>query len=178
MKSALINKEPIDLAAAIGGDGTFIRAAGWIRGNNAIPLVGFNSDPEGSHGELCSILPSQAEDFFNRLHDNRLRYLLRTRIRTQLRGPAGSFKPMNTMVAHKIAAIPENTEMESRILDEKALNEVFVGEIDSTAPSYFEISVNGGKPQKIKCSGLLVSTGTGSTGDSNPFSSFILNGTT
>ena len=60
LKSALINKEPIDLAAAIGGDGTFIRAAGWIRGNSAIPLVGFNSDPEGSHGELCSILPSQA----------------------------------------------------------------------------------------------------------------------
>ena len=164
LKSALINNEPIDLAAAIGGDGTFIRAAGWIRGNNSIPLVGFNSDPEGSHGELCSILPSQAEDFFTRLHDNRLRYLLRTRIRTQLRGPAGSFKPMNTMVAHKVAAIPENSEMESRILNEKALNEVFVGEIDSTAPSYFEISVNGGKPQKIKCSGLLVSTGTGSTG--------------
>jgi NAD+ kinase len=163
LKSALINKEPIDLAAAIGGDGTFIRAAGWIRGNNAIPLVGFNSDPEGSHGELCSILPSQAEDFFTRLHDNHLRYLLRTRIRTQLRGPAGSFKSMNTQVAHKVAAIPENTEMESRILEEKALNEVFVGEIDSTAPSYFEISVNGGKPQKIKCSGLLVSTGTGST---------------
>ena len=165
LKSALINKEPIDLAAAIGGDGTFIRAAGWIRGNNSIPLVGFNSDPEGSHGELCSILPSQAEDFFTRLHENRLRYLLRTRIRTQLRGPAGSFKPMNTMVAHKVAAIPEKTEMESRILVEKALNEVFVGEIDSTAPSYFEISVNGGKPQKIKCSGLLVSTGTGSTGE-------------
>ena len=76
---------------------------------------------------------------------------------------------MNTMVAHKIAAIPENTEMESRILDEKALNEVFVGEIDSTAPSYFEISVNGGKPQKIKCSGLLVSTGTGSTGELNSY---------
>ena len=46
---------------------------------------------------------------------------------------------MNTMVAHKVAAIPENAEMESRILDEKALNEVFVGEIDSTAPSYFEM---------------------------------------
>ena len=31
LKQAMINKEPIDLAAAIGGDGTFLRAAGWIR---------------------------------------------------------------------------------------------------------------------------------------------------
>ena len=40
----------LDLAVAIGGDGTFLRAAGWIR-NSIVPLIGFNSDPESSQGK-------------------------------------------------------------------------------------------------------------------------------
>ena len=40
---------------------------------------------------------------------------------------------------------------------------VFIGELDSTAPSYVELSVNNSQKQKIKCSGVLISTGTGST---------------
>lgn len=40
-------RNTIDLAVSIGGDGTFLNAAGWI-GNRETPLVGFNSDPEAS----------------------------------------------------------------------------------------------------------------------------------
>ena len=41
-----------------------------------------------------------------------------------------------------------------RILKENGLNEVFVGELDSTKPSHLEIEINNsGEKQRIKCSG-------------------------
>ena len=43
-KSVREDKIPLDLAIAIGGDGTFLRAAGWLLNRN-LPLIGFNSDP-------------------------------------------------------------------------------------------------------------------------------------
>jgi len=164
LKPAMINKTPIDLAAAIGGDGTFLRAAGWIR-NGDVPLVGFNSDPEGSHGELCTILPSETDDFLTRLELKQLQNIQRTRIRTSLNGPSDAFQRMDNFVSHKVTTpmITENVPVVTKILPELALNEVFVGELDSTAPSYIELSVNNSQKQKIKCSGVLISTGTGST---------------
>ena len=58
----------------------------------------------------------------------------------------------------------QEAEIINRILPERGLNEVFVGELDSTEPSFLEIEVNrSGVTQRIKCSGILVSTGTGST---------------
>lgn len=164
LKQALVNSTPIDLAAAIGGDGTFLRAAGWIR-NGETPLVGFNSDPEGSHGELCTILPNETDDFINRLSNNQLSHIKRTRVRTLLNGPADAFHKMDNFVSHKITTpiITENVPIETKRIPELALNEVFIGELDSTAPSYVELSVNNSQKQKIKCSGVLISTGTGST---------------
>ena len=46
--------------------------------------------------------------------------------------------------------ITENVPVVTKILPELALNEVFVGELDSTAPSYIELSVNNSQKQKIK----------------------------
>lgn len=43
-KSVREDNTPLDLAVAIGGDGTFLRAAGWLLNRN-LPLIGFNSDP-------------------------------------------------------------------------------------------------------------------------------------
>ena len=147
----MINNTPIDLAAAIGGDGTFLRAAGWIR-NGHTPLVGFNSDPEGSHGELCTILPNESDDFITRLERGQLEHIKRTRVRTLLNGPRNAFHKMDNYVTHKITTpvITENVPVETRRLDELALNEVFIGELDSTAPSYVELSVNNNPKQKIK----------------------------
>ena len=46
--------------------------------------------------------------------------------------------------------ITENVPVVTKILPELALNEVFIGELDSTAPSYIELSVNNNPKQKIK----------------------------
>lgn len=51
----------------------------------------------------------------------------------------------------------------TRQLKERALNEVFIGEILSARVSYCELSVDNNRMVKLKSSGLTVCTGTGST---------------
>ncbi|MCL4125370.1 UNVERIFIED_CONTAM: hypothetical protein GTU68_010032, partial [Idotea baltica] len=53
--------------------------------------------------------------------------------------------------------------MPRRVLPVLSLNEVFIGECVSARVSYLEIGMDGQKRVKQKCSGLIVSTGTGST---------------
>ena len=48
-------KNKIDLAVSIGGDGTFLNAAGWIR-NRDVPIVGFNSDREASQVKITLLV--------------------------------------------------------------------------------------------------------------------------
>ena len=59
-------------------------------------------------------------------------------------------------MSHEITTpmITENVPVVTKILPELALNEVFIGELDSTAPSYIELSVNNNPKQKIKEIGL------------------------
>ena len=73
-------------------------------------------------------------------------------MRTLLNGLRNAFHKMDNYVTHKITTpvITENVPVETRRLDELALNEVFIGELDSTAPSYVELSVNNNPKQKIK----------------------------
>lgn len=62
------------------------------------------------------------------------------------------FRPPEGIVAPK-----------TRQLKERALNEVFIGEIMSARVSYYELSVDNNRMVKMKSSGLTVCTGTGST---------------
>jgi hypothetical protein len=51
----------------------------------------------------------------------------------------------------------------SNFLPLLGLNEVFMGESDPSSTSYFEVSVNGSSRQKLKSSGMVVCTGSGSS---------------
>ncbi|RWS16422.1 poly(p)/ATP NAD kinase-like protein [Dinothrombium tinctorium] len=53
-----------------------------------------------------------------------------------------------------------NSNIKSRVLPVRALNEVFVGESLSSRVSYYEIAVDKGPRTKLKSSGLTISTGT------------------
>ncbi len=53
-----------DLVIAIGGDGTFLRTAHFVRGT--LPLIGVNSSPGHSVGALCTV---SADDFEAKLVD-------------------------------------------------------------------------------------------------------------
>ena len=61
-------------------------------------------------------------------------------------------------MSHKVTTpmITENVPVVTKILPELALNEVFIGELDSTAPSYIELSVNNNPKQKIKEGAIFV----------------------
>ena len=74
-------------------------------------------------------------------------------MRTQLHGPKTCFKHIRNSGTHKVVT-KKDAVISVRILKENGLNEVFVGELDSTKPSHLEIEINNsGEKQRIKCSG-------------------------
>lgn len=50
----------IDLTITVGGDGVFIKTAGFI--NNDVPILGINSEPEASEGALTSIKDDELDE--------------------------------------------------------------------------------------------------------------------
>lgn len=76
-----------DMIIPTGGDGTFLLASSKIR-NNKKPVVGFNSDPEKSEGNLC--LPKyysyHIKDAIEKLQKGNFKWLFRTRVRVTLKG--------------------------------------------------------------------------------------------
>lgn len=82
-----------DFILPVGGDGTFLLASNLIF-NNEKPIIGVNSDPQASEGYL--MLPSKYSHdiprIFEQLKAGSFKYLMRTRIRTTLKGD-GIWKP-------------------------------------------------------------------------------------
>uniref|UniRef100_A0A2M4AB88 NAD kinase 2, mitochondrial n=1 Tax=Anopheles triannulatus TaxID=58253 RepID=A0A2M4AB88_9DIPT len=167
-----------DLIVPIGGDGTFLLAAGraspfFLANGKRTPVVGFNSDPRRSEGRL--MLPkqysSQVDEAVRRIITNEFRWMHRSRIRTTLIGAAATARP-SPMDLHEYHSQPiEHKEVmsparngHSRILPYLALNEVFIGEMLSARVSHLHLRIDSSETvTKTKSSGLCVSTGTGST---------------
>ncbi|XP_052862163.1 NAD kinase 2, mitochondrial [Anopheles cruzii] len=167
-----------DLIVPIGGDGTFLLAAGraspfFLANGKKTPVVGFNSDPRRSEGRL--MLPKQfsteIDEAVRRIIADGFRWIQRSRIRTTLIGPAANERP-SPMDLHEYHSQPieNNDEMPpaengaSRILPYLALNEVFIGEMVSARVSHLQLCIDNSETvTKTKSSGLCVSTGTGST---------------
>ncbi|KAI4455127.1 atp-nad kinase [Holotrichia oblita] len=156
-----------DIVIPTGGDGTFLLAASRIR-DNVTPIMGFNSDPNRSEGHLC--LPKyysyKVDEAISRLHSNDFEWYLRSRIRATVIGDRSAFTP------HDLHKIPDKLEEvrptllreKGQILPYLALNEVFIGETISAKVSHLNIWLNDELSHtSVKCSGLCVSTGTGST---------------
>ncbi|XP_074035809.1 NAD kinase 2, mitochondrial isoform X2 [Leptinotarsa decemlineata] len=160
-----------DVVLPTGGDGTFLLAASRVLDNKK-PVVGFNSDPTRSEGYLC--LPkrysSDIRGAIERLQKGCFEWLMRSRIRTTL------------VVSEEENLVPKylhDTEGDcdalfkvktrsngdgGKVLPVLALNEVFVGESLSARVSHLQMRLNGSTENtNLKCSGVCVSTGTGST---------------
>ncbi|KAK9751239.1 ATP-NAD kinase N-terminal domain [Popillia japonica] len=156
-----------DIVIPTGGDGTFLLAASRIR-DNVTPIMGFNSDPNRSEGHLC--LPKhfsyEVDEAIQRLRSNEFEWYLRSRIRATVVGNVGEFTPHDL---HKIPDKPQEVRPtllreKGRILPYLALNEVFIGESISAKVSHLDIWLNDDPSHtSVKCSGLCVCTGTGST---------------
>ena len=126
------NFKDVDLAITIGGDGTFIRAASFIRSNSTF-ILGINSEPEFSEGALASINENEL-DLLKEILDGRYKIISRER-----------------------AKVKRN----NLLLKELALNEVYAGAANQFHTSRYIIKFKE-KSEEQRSSGVLVVTGSGS----------------
>ncbi|CDW73590.1 nad kinase domain-containing protein 1-like [Stylonychia lemnae] len=136
----------IDLVISIGGDSTYLKAAGIIL-NNELPIYGINSDPTRRTGALCN------ESLIFQEREQQIPVI----IEQILAGEYSSF------YRNRAWFTIENpvTGMQTNKL---CLNEVFAAEKDVSCTSMYRVQVDGRDMGKFKSSGLLIGTGTGSSG--------------
>ncbi|XP_066143092.1 NAD kinase 2, mitochondrial isoform X2 [Euwallacea fornicatus] len=162
--------ENSDIVLPVGGDGTFLLAASMVN-NNQKPVVGFNSDPNRSEGYLC--LPKKystnIRDAIERLNYGKFEWLMRSRIRTTVLVRSHQDLVPKYLHDNEFDLFPRKTEFIAKdqtpnILPILALNEVFMGETFSARVSHLQMRLNGSTENtNLKCSGVCISTGTGST---------------
>lgn len=172
-----------DIVIAVGGDGTFLRASHLLHPKLLtahLPIVGINSNPDFSEGRLCLKGHDDVENTIDKiLHSNKLPVLKRQRIKITMH--SNNARNFHTSDYYQDLPIEGTSCMEgsSRIDSQKrrtmdlpiiALNDVFVGERASSMVSHLDVKYKEEKsevwsehpPQKN--SGVVVCTGTGSTG--------------
>ncbi|XP_055919606.1 NAD kinase 2, mitochondrial [Eupeodes corollae] len=175
-----------DVLVPVGGDGTFLLAAGrasplFAKSQQKTPIVGFNSDPKHSEGRL--MLPKRfsefPEDAVSRIKNGDFRWMHRSRIRTTILGSNGNMPESTDLHSQRVSkmeqinTVPERLSKEfakkynakmKRVLPYLALNEVFIGETLSARVSHLNMVIDHSDViNRTKCSGLCVSTGSGST---------------
>lgn len=128
------NNFDADMAISIGGDGTFLQAAGRVGGKN-IPILGINT---GRLGFLADISPDEMEQTFDEIYSHRYRIEERSVLQVRCGG-----KPL----------FPEPF----------ALNEIAVLKRDSSSMISIHTSVNGAPLNTYQADGLIIATPTGST---------------
>ncbi|XP_017027241.1 NAD kinase 2, mitochondrial isoform X2 [Drosophila kikkawai] len=175
-----------DVIVPVGGDGTFLLSAGrasplFALSQQKTPIVGFNSDPLHSEGRL--MLPKHYSDnpadAVARIKSGDFKWMHRSRVRTTFLGNNGEIPESTDLFRHievkmeQVTTKPELLDQNmarkykarmKRVLPYLALNEVFIGEHLSARVSHLQLVLDHQDVvNKTKCSGLCVSTGTGST---------------
>ncbi|CAD6199460.1 unnamed protein product [Caenorhabditis auriculariae] len=143
MQNELSDALPADIIISAGGDGTFLAAASAVKDDT--PVIGVNTDPVGSEGHLCVGGKNPPRDLISQLVDGKLKWIRRSRIRVTVKDPKNRFFHSKKTTTNL------------------ALNEVFVGENEAAKVSTYNISIDDQNMVKQKSSGLIVTTGTGST---------------
>jgi NAD+ kinase len=125
----------IDLVIAIGGDGTFLSASHFIENT---PILGVNSDTERSEGALTTTNITKL--------NKKIKQILKNKVR------------IKNYTREKIIIYQKNKKIET----ENALNETFFGNINPHHTTNYKIEYKD-KKENQKSSGVIISTGTGST---------------
>jgi NAD+ kinase len=130
-------KVNFDYLISIGGDGTILRAATFVRNYN-LPIIGINA---GRLGFLATIQEENIEKLLTRVVANDFSISKRTLV---------------SLHAH-----PENIDLEDINF---ALNEITVSRKDTTSMITIETYINNEYLNSYWADGLIISTPTGSTG--------------
>jgi NAD+ kinase len=128
----------IDILISIGGDGTILRAATYVR-DSGIPILGVNA---GRLGFLAKVQKENIEIFLQIVLEKK--YTISERVLLSME------------------SIPPNNDIEINF----AMNEITVSRKDTTSMITIETSLNGEYLNSYWADGLIISTPSGSTGDS------------
>lgn len=130
--------DQIDIAFALGGDGTMLFTAKALAGKD-IPIFGLNL---GSLGFLTSVSDQEVDRALEALASNKLRESVRT-----------------------VAECSISTKGEP-LGEFRALNDMVIGWGHSSHINTLALRINGEEVSQFMCDGVIVSTPTGSTGHS------------
>jgi NAD+ kinase len=130
-------KVNFDYLISIGGDGTILRAATFVRNYN-LPIIGINA---GRLGFLATIQEENIEKLLTRVVANDFSISKRTLV--------------------SLHSYPENVDLEDINF---ALNEITVSRKDTTSMITIETYINNEYLNSYWADGLIISTPTGSTG--------------
>lgn len=170
-----------DIIVPVGGDGTFLLAAGraspLFTERTHTPVIGFNSDPKRSEGRL--MLPKQYSTNIagavKKILTGDFRWMRRSRIRITLLGTSANIPHPIDLHEYNVGPVDHKdvfietangapSKLSKRMLPYLALNEVFIGETVAARVSHLHLKIDDAdRFTKTKSSGLCVSTGTGST---------------
>lgn len=112
-----------------------------------MPILGINTDPSRSSGFLCNnkiyndMKEKQIERIFNNLEKENFEYFYRQRINFAMTSP-----------------------VTGEVTNKLVLNEIFAAEKDTGKTSIYKLIVDNRDMGKYKSSGIIISTGTGSSG--------------
>ena len=138
--------EGMDVVFTAGGDGTFLKAAAFT--DFGTPIIGVNTDPSMNQGSLCCCHLDMTGDrnpafekMVRRLEKGKFKWLHHDRLVVTLVSPEGEEKQLPYLV----------------------LNEIALTVKDPAKPSVLDIGIDDLEREKVRCSGIIVCTGTGST---------------
>lgn len=129
--------QSFDILVSIGGDGTILRAATYVR-NSGIPIIGINA---GRLGFLAKVQKENIESFLQIVLNKEYTISERTLLNLEFSPEIPDFNQLNF-----------------------AMNEVTVSRKDTTSMITIETSLNDEYLNSYWADGLIVSTPTGSTG--------------
>jgi NAD+ kinase len=129
--------QSFDILVSIGGDGTILRAATYVR-NSGIPIIGINA---GRLGFLAKVQKENIESFLQIVLNKEYTISERTLLNLEFSPEIPDFNHLNF-----------------------AMNEVTVSRKDTTSMITIETSLNDEYLNSYWADGLIVSTPTGSTG--------------
>lgn len=127
----------VNLFISIGGDGTMLRAATYVRGKN-IPIVGINA---GRLGFLATVQQENIETLLPLIFTNEYKISPRTLLTLKYEGSDEQLEGLDF-----------------------ALNEITVSRRDTTSMITVDVKLNGDHLNSYWADGLILSTPTGSTG--------------
>ncbi|KAI3385650.1 hypothetical protein SNEBB_000057 [Seison nebaliae] len=182
-----------DLVVAAGGDGTFLTAAAKINDvNKPVVAVNTDPSGSLGKMCLSKYWSNNLRECFSRILQGEFKYLIRQRLRIHMTSSSKDalipielhdmqlsfpeYRYFDHVQEHiqllrkkqkgrclDASTPPFTSDRPTHILPVRALNEIFIGEALSARVSYFEIKIDDDEVTKQKSSGILFTTGTGST---------------